>query len=103
MRDKAAPDNYAALYQVGRLAATSGQYLDRGLVSLRRSLEFAVPDNTPGHPAAQWRIGNILERKNDPAGARAAYPPSVTTRQEQPFVRGDLAGIPVRQIVGSAR
>jgi len=70
---KATPDDYSALYQVGRLAAMSGQHLDRGLASLRRCLELPVPANTPGYPAAQWRIGNILEKKSDPAGARSAY------------------------------
>ena len=72
---KATPDDYAALYQVGKLAAVSGQSLDRGLASLRRCLELPAPasPNTPGHAAAQWRLGLILEKKNDPAGARAAY------------------------------
>jgi len=72
---KVSPDDYAALYQVGKLAAVSGQSLDRGLASLRRCLELPVPDalNTPSHAAAQWRIGNILEKKSDPAGARTAY------------------------------
>lgn len=72
---RTSPDDYAALYQVGKLAATSGQYLDRGLTSLRRCLELTPPaaSGTPGHAAAQWRLGNILEKKNDPAAARAAY------------------------------
>ncbi|HUR58138.1 MAG TPA: tetratricopeptide repeat protein [Opitutaceae bacterium] len=69
------PEDYAALYQIGRIAAVSGQQLDRGLASLRRCLALPVPAglNTPGHAAAQWRIGNILEKKGDTAGARAAY------------------------------
>ena len=77
---KSSPDDYAALYQVGKLAAQSGQYLDRGLASLRRCLELTPPTtpNTPGHAAAQWRIGNIFEKKNDPAGARAAYEAALT-------------------------
>jgi tetratricopeptide (TPR) repeat protein len=70
---KSSPDDYAALYQLGKLAATSGQSLDRGLKALRRCLELSVPEATPGHPAAHWRIGNILEKQHDPAGARAAY------------------------------
>ncbi len=72
---KTAPDDYSSLYQVGKLAAVSGQYLDRGLASLRRCLTLPPPasPNTPGYPAANWRIGLILEKKNDPAGARAAY------------------------------
>lgn len=72
---KSAPDDYAALYQIGKLAATSGQSLERGLAALRRCLELPVPavPGTPGHPAAHWRIGNILEQQKDPAGARRAY------------------------------
>ncbi len=70
---KNTPDDYAALYQVGKLAAVSGQSLDRGLASLRHCLELTPPPNTPGHAAAHWRLGNILEKKNDPAGARAEY------------------------------
>ncbi len=72
---KASPDDYTALYQLGKLAAVSGQSLDRGLGALRRCLALAPPDapGTPGHAAAQWRIGNILEKKNDTAAARTAY------------------------------
>lgn len=72
---KSSPDDYAALYQVGKLAATSGQSLDRGLAALRRCLALPVPEipGTPGHAAAQWRLGNILEKQGDPAGARRAY------------------------------
>ena len=70
---KTTPDNYAALYQVGKLAVLSGQFPDRGLASLRRCLELVPGENDPAHPAAYWRIGNLLEKKSDPAGARAAY------------------------------
>lgn len=73
------PDDYAALYQVGRLAALTGQFLDRGIVSLRRCLELPVPTaaGTPGRAATHWRLGQLLEKKFDPAGARAAYEAAV--------------------------
>lgn len=73
------PDNYVALYQVGRLAAMTGQFIDRGVTSLTRCLALPVPTlpRTPGHAAAQWRLGQLLEKKNDPAGARAAYEAAV--------------------------
>jgi len=70
---KVAPDDYAALYQLGRNAALSGQHFDRGLASLRRCLELPVPEDAPPHAAAQWRIGTILDKKGDRQGARAAY------------------------------
>ena len=72
------PDDYVALYQVGRLAALTGQFVDRGIASLRRCLELPVPTpTTPGHAAAHWRLGNLLEKKSNPAGARAAYTASL--------------------------
>ncbi len=70
---KVTPDDYTSLYQVGRLAASSGQFLDRGLASLRRCLELTPPAGEPGRAPTHWRIGNILEQKGDKAGARTAY------------------------------
>jgi tetratricopeptide (TPR) repeat protein len=70
---KAEPDDYASLYQVGKIAAMSGQHFERGVAALHRCLELAAPPDAPSHAAAEWRLGNILEKKNDPGGARAAY------------------------------
>jgi tetratricopeptide (TPR) repeat protein len=70
---KTSPDDYTALYQTGRLAAITGQFLDRGLAALRRCLTLTPGENDPPLAAAQWRIGNLLEKKSDPTGARAAY------------------------------
>jgi tetratricopeptide (TPR) repeat protein len=70
---RVAPRDYATLYDVGRLAAMSGQHLDRGLASLRLCLRLDPPKGVPPHSAAEWRLGNILEKKGDVAGARAAY------------------------------
>jgi len=70
---RAEPDNYAALFQLGRLAAISGEQLDRGLLALRKCLTKEVPPNQPPLTAVHWRIGNILERQGDKAAARAAY------------------------------
>lgn len=70
---KTAPDDYAALFQTGRLAALSGQRLDEGLTDLHRCLTQTPPQGQPPLAAVHWRIGNILEKKGDKAGARASY------------------------------
>jgi tetratricopeptide (TPR) repeat protein len=70
---RSTPDNYAALFQIGRLAALSGERLDRGLETLKQCLAATPPAGQPGHDAANWRLGNILEKKGDKAGAKAAY------------------------------
>jgi tetratricopeptide (TPR) repeat protein len=74
---KARPDDYNVLYQVGKFSAVSGQYLDRGLTSLKRCLELTPSASAPGPAAVQWRLGMIYEKKGDPAGARAAYEASL--------------------------
>ncbi len=73
------PDDYAALYQIGRIAALSGHEIDRGIRSLQRYLELTPPaaPNTPSHANAHWRLGQLHEKKNDRAAARAAYEKSL--------------------------
>jgi tetratricopeptide (TPR) repeat protein len=68
-----------ALYQVGRIAALSGQQLDRGEKCLRTYLAMPVREEleNPSVAAAHFRLGNILEKKGDSSGARAEYETSV--------------------------
>lgn len=74
---KATPNDYGALFQTGRLAAISGERLDHGLKVLQQCLAMTAPEGQPPHAAAHWRIGFILEKKGDKAGARAAYEASL--------------------------
>ena len=74
---KANPDDYAALFQLGRTAAITGERMDRGLEALRKCLTLTPPENQPGLVAVHWRIGFILEKKGDKAGARAEYQESL--------------------------
>lgn len=67
------PDDYQALYQFGRLAADSGQHLDRGLAALQKCLTLDPPADAPGRAPTHWRLGNIWEKKGDKSAARAAY------------------------------
>jgi len=68
------PDDFAVLFQIGRVAALSGLNLAEGETALRRYL--AQPARLPGLPPnanAQHRLGDILARRGDTAAARAAY------------------------------
>ncbi len=67
LRDK--PGDNGALYAIGRLAAISGEQLDRGLGALRALLTQHGGSNARTHT----RIGNILEKQGDKPGAKAAY------------------------------
>jgi len=70
---KSKPDHYLALYSIGRTAAQSGLRLDRGEQALRRCLELTPAKGDPGPAAVQWRLGNLAEKRHDPAAARTAY------------------------------
>lgn len=74
---KETPDDYAALFQLGRLAAVSGERLDRGLAALRQCLALPPQQGQPSHAVIHWRIGNILEKQGDKAAAKAAYEASL--------------------------
>ncbi len=67
------PDDYGALFQIGRLAAVSGERFDRGLTALRHCLTLTPPAGQPDHSRVHWRIGDILEKQGDRPGARASY------------------------------
>ncbi|HUG10221.1 MAG TPA: tetratricopeptide repeat protein [Opitutaceae bacterium] len=70
---ESAPADYSALYQFGRAAALSGDRIDRGIETLSQCLAQQPPPGVPAHDAANWRLGNLWEKKGDRNAARAAY------------------------------
>lgn len=67
------PDDYAALFAIGRAAAQTGQHVERGEETLRRCLTLTPPPGQPGFSAVHWRLGNLAEKRGDTATARAEY------------------------------
>ena len=82
-----------ALYQVGRTAALSGQQLDRGEKCLRTYITMPVREDleNPSVAAAHFRLGNILEKKGNPAGAREEYETALKIDPKQKLAREALA------------
>lgn len=72
---KRRPHDPVALYQVGRLAAVTGEQLDRGEAALRKYVTVAPPPSisVPTLSNAHFRLGNIQEKRGDRAAARAEY------------------------------
>ncbi|HEY7216714.1 MAG TPA: tetratricopeptide repeat protein [Thermoanaerobaculia bacterium] len=70
---KADPDNWDALYQVGRAAALSGKRLDRGEECLKRYLTHTPTEDQPPLANTHFRLGLIYEKKGNKAPARAEY------------------------------
>ncbi len=70
------PDNIAVRFQVGRLAAVTGDQLPRGERELRGLLaapEWEASDGRPGRAAVHFRLGMILEKSGRTPDARLAY------------------------------
>jgi tetratricopeptide (TPR) repeat protein len=70
----ATPDDFNALYQVGRCAALSGREIDRGIRALRRCLELTPPEGPemPTHAFVHHRLGLLLRHKGQLAAAAEA-------------------------------
>ena len=68
------PDDFAVLFQIGRVTSLSGLNLAEGEAALRRYLsQPAHPPGLPSNANAQHRLGDILARRGDTAAARTAY------------------------------
>ena len=78
------PEAWIACYQLGRTAAMSGQRLDQGEAALRKFLTAPPAENLPPQWAAHWRLGLIIEKKGDLAGARAEYDAALKLNPTQP-------------------
>jgi len=72
---KRRPNDPLALYQIGRVAAMSGEQLDRGEAALRKYLTAAPPPapNVPSLSNAHFRLGNIAEKRGNKSAARSEY------------------------------
>lgn len=74
---RARPDDYVALFTLGRAVSESGLRLADGEAALRRCLAVVPLPSEPSHAGVWYRLGLIAElQKNIPA-ARAAYAESL--------------------------
>lgn len=67
------PSNMPGCYQLGRLAALSGERREPGAECLKRYLTYAPKADEPGLAWAHVRLGQIQEKTGDKAGARREY------------------------------
>lgn len=82
----ATPDDFGALYQIGRCAALSGREIDRGIWALRRCLELRPPpgEDMPSHAYVYHRLGLLLRQKGLEAAAAEAF---AAARRDEPDLR----------------
>lgn len=69
----ALPDSPVAQYTIGRVAAESGEQLERGAAALTRYLQTTPRPGDPPLATAHWRLGAIYERQGKTDAARTEY------------------------------
>ena len=67
------PGNMPVRFHIGRVAAISGQRLDRGEELLRAYIAWQPGRDDPQRPQALARLAQVCEKKGDRAAARRAY------------------------------
>lgn len=70
---RALPDSPVAQYIAGRIAAESGEQLDRGRTALAQYLQTTPRPGDPPLANAHWRLGVIEEHQGRKDAARAEY------------------------------
>ena len=89
------PSDPQSLFQVGRLAAATGQQLERGEAALRKYLAAPPPPalNFPSLSVVHLRLGNIAERRGNTQAARAAYEQALKLDPRSNQARRALEGL----------
>ncbi len=74
---KTDPDNWDALYSIGRTGALSGKRLDRSEECLKRYIGHTPGPDSPPLANAHFRLGMVYEKKGNKAAARSEYQAAV--------------------------
>jgi tetratricopeptide (TPR) repeat protein len=69
----ASPNEFGALFQIGKTGAMSGQRLPRAEEALQAYLQTTPGRNDPSLAAAHWRLGMVHERRQDKQRAKSEY------------------------------
>ena len=91
----AQPQVAAPHYQLGRLAAISGQHVDAGVAGLKRYLDPALAkrDMDPSPANAWWRLGQIEAKGGDAAAARTAFETALKLEPDHAEAKKGLAAL----------
>ncbi|MCE9601380.1 MAG: tetratricopeptide repeat protein [Gemmatimonadetes bacterium] len=90
------PGDIAVRFQIGRLAANSGQQLERGEKLLRELVaepEWESTNLRPSRAAVHYRLGMVLEKSGKKPDARAAYERAVALDPQLKPAKDALAAL----------
>lgn len=88
------PAQMAACYQIGRLAALSGQRLERGEECLKLYLRHDPKPDEPSLASAHYRLGLLYEKKDSRDLARREYSAALEREPSRSDAREALKNLP---------
>lgn len=80
-------------YAIGRIAALSGEQLDKGEAALRRYLTITPSSTQPSLASAHFRLGQIMAAKKDTTAARAQYQAALKLQPDHAEAKKALASL----------
>jgi tetratricopeptide (TPR) repeat protein len=86
----------AALYQMGRCAALSGQFLDEGGAALQRYLALPQERGNPESKHAWYRLGQVQAKAGHPDQARASWQRALKLDPGFDEAKAELSKMPAR-------
>lgn len=84
-------------YQVGRVAAISGQGTERGAACLEAYVEHRPEEDMPPLDAAWYRLGQVHRHRGNTAGARAAFEQCLRLNPRHRDAKKALRSLPGRE------
>lgn len=93
---KARPADIALRFQLGRLAASTGQQLPRGeqlLRALAAEPEWTPENSRPSRAAVHYRLGMILEKQSKRSDAKAQYERALVLDPQLKVAKDALAAL----------
>ena len=87
------PEELLYHYQIGKIAAISGSYIEEGISSLQLYINSTKEDLNPSRSAACWRLGMIYEKLGDNEKARSSYERGLELDPEDRYCKTALADL----------
>ena len=87
------PEFYPAYFQMGRVSADGGVYLDQGETCLNRFIVSSPKEFDNDRDDAWWLLGNIYRKKGDNTKAKEAYEKALALNPDNENYRKSLKSV----------
>jgi enterochelin esterase-like enzyme len=87
---KLKPEDFLYAYQIGKIAAVTGKYIQEGIAALQDYIDQENNNPNPSKSAAYWRMGLIYEKTGDKFKAEESYRKGLELDPKDPYCKKAL-------------